>query len=100
MLYAARTTANGRRAVSLLWMDSCVGGQKMTKTTMRKKIQAKTWTDEMRPNEAAEYVGISRAYFYALLSSEVIPSKYTRGKRLIRREDLDRFIEQRTTATK
>jgi excisionase family DNA binding protein len=54
--------------------------------------------DEMRPDEAARYAGISRTYFFALLLAEVIPSRYERGKRLIRREHLNQFRAWRERA--
>jgi excisionase family DNA binding protein len=55
------------------------------------EVEAATWPQEMRPDQAAKYAGLSRVYLYALLSAEVIPSRYERGKRLIRREHLDQF---------
>jgi excisionase family DNA binding protein len=51
--------------------------------------------DEMRPDEAAKYAGIARTYLFALLAHGVLPSRYERGRRLIRREELDKLIAQR-----
>ena len=49
----------------------------------------------MRPDEAAKYLGLTRSYLYSLLGNGVIDSRYERGKRLIRKSDLDRFLEAR-----
>jgi hypothetical protein len=34
-------------------------------------------------------------YFFALLSADVIPSRYERGRRLVRKAHLDTFEDQR-----
>jgi excisionase family DNA binding protein len=58
---------------------------------MMTETKIETVPDEMRPNEAARYAGLNRSYLYALLAAEVIPSRYDRGRRLIRRDHLDQF---------
>ncbi len=58
-----------------------------------------TLPDEMRPEEAARYVGEGRSYFFALLKHGVVPSRYERGRRLIKRQNLDKFLEQRSGKT-
>jgi hypothetical protein len=55
------------------------------------------YPDELRPDDAARYVGISRTYLYALLAHEAISSRYERGARWIRCEDLDRLKVARGT---
>ena len=75
------------RAVCVLWRK-----RRAVMTTERTK---KTAPEVMRPDQAAQYVGINRTYFYSLLAHGVVPSRYERGRRLIRRDDLDAFREGR-----
>lgn len=62
-------------------------------------METKTTEEILRPDEAAKYLNMTRTYLYSLLGADVIPPKYERGKRLIKRADLDAFIESRKTTT-
>jgi excisionase family DNA binding protein len=44
------------------------------------------------PTEAAKMLGVSRAWMYLRLDDGTIPSVKLAGRRLIRREDLDRIL--------
>ena len=46
-------------------------------------------------NESCSYVGIGRAYFYRLMGGGKIPSFNIGRRRLIRKADLDKFLEER-----
>ena len=45
--------------------------------------------------EGAIYIGTSRPTFYRLMDSMAIPSFHIGRRRLVLREDLDRFIQDR-----
>jgi excisionase family DNA binding protein len=45
--------------------------------------------------EAFTYIGIGRAHFYRLMDQRTIPSFHIGRRRLVLREDLDRFLQER-----
>ena len=53
-----------------------------------------------RPEEAAEYLRVGRTTMYALLKSKAIPSVKEGRTRIIRRADLDHYIEDKLSDTK
>lgn len=46
-------------------------------------------------DEASHYLGIGRAFLYRLMDSGTIPSLSIGRRRLILREHLDRFLQER-----
>ncbi len=48
--------------------------------------------------EAANYLSVSRAALYRLMSSGQVPSLHIGKRRVVRREDLDAFLESRLAA--
>lgn len=55
-----------------------------------------TW---LTPAEAVEESGIGRTRLYGFLTSGALPSAKVGRTRHIRRQDLDRFLEERMTGT-
>jgi excisionase family DNA binding protein len=53
-----------------------------------------------RPEEAAEYLRVGRTTMYALLSSKAIPSVKEGRTRIIRKADLDAYIEDKLAEAK
>ncbi len=53
-----------------------------------------------RPEEAAEYLRVGRTTMYALLKRGVVPSVTEGRTRIIRRADLDAYIERKLEAMK
>lgn len=51
-----------------------------------------------RPEEAAEYLRVGRTTMYTLLKSEAIPSVKEGRTRIIRKVDLDHYIERKLSA--
>jgi excisionase family DNA binding protein len=49
-------------------------------------------------DEAFTYIGIGRAHLYRLMDEGKIPSFHIGRRRLILREDLDRFLQGRLAA--
>lgn len=47
--------------------------------------------------DAARYLGVSRTLLYSLLSSGALPSVKVGQRRLVRRADLERFVESLPT---
>lgn len=47
----------------------------------------------LRPIGVVEYTGIGRTTIYSYISSGELPSRLVRGVRLIRRADVDKFLE-------
>jgi excisionase family DNA binding protein len=54
---------------------------------------------EMGVGLAAEYLGLNFMYTYALISTEVLPSRMKDRRRVVKRTDLDRFLEERASKT-
>ena len=53
----------------------------------------------LSPEEMAEMLGCGRTYAYQLLSRREIPSFKLGKLRKVRRRDVERFIEERATAS-
>ena len=52
------------------------------------------WPEWLRPKDAAHYTGLSRSYLYQLISSQVI-SSYKRGRAtVLKRTELDAYMEK------
>jgi excisionase family DNA binding protein len=49
-------------------------------------------------DEGCIYIGIGRAHLYRLMDEGKIPSFHIGRRRLILREDLDRFLQERLAA--
>ena len=50
-------------------------------------------------DESCGYIGIGRAHLYRLMDERVIPSLHIGRRRLILREDLDKFLQERKAET-
>lgn len=52
------------------------------------------WPEWMRPAVAASYTGLARSYLYQLMSAEAIPYHKRGRARLLKKSDLDAYMEK------
>jgi excisionase family DNA binding protein len=64
---------------------------------MDKKTDAR---EVLTPEEVASYLRLGRTYTYGLLRTGALPSWKEGTRRLVRRSDVEAFVEQRLSAEK